>query len=74
MHTLDPRLAHARALRADLLAAPSVWLPRREVILDWLSDLVRRATAPNYAFAATESDDLVELERYLRTNNVPVVK
>lgn len=73
MPLLNPHMLHARALRADLLANPAVWLPRREVLLEWLVELLARAQDPQYVFTSTETDDLVAIDRFLRANDVPAV-
>ena len=65
-------LVHARALRADILAAPGVWLPRRETLLEWLEKFLQRVTVPNYNLGETEAADLVALDKFLRKRLVPV--
>lgn len=70
--TSNPHIIHARALRADLLASPAVWLPRREIIVEWLSELLSRAQNPSYEFQAAETNDLDAVDRFLRKNKVPV--
>lgn len=64
-------LLHAQALRADILAAPDVWLPRRAVLLDWLNNFVLRAGVARYALGETEADDLTALDQFLRKKKVP---
>lgn len=54
-----------------MLAAPNVWLPRREVLLEWLSAFLQRAAAPKYVLEPSDASDLDALEQYLRGNNVP---
>jgi hypothetical protein len=70
MHT--EHLTHARALQADILAAPEVWLPRREVLLDWLRSFLVRAAKPKYELDETEASDLHALDQFLRRKHVPV--
>ena len=65
-------LSQARSLRADILAAPAVWLPRREVLLDWLNGFGTRAQAANYTLGGTEAADLTALDQFLRTMHIPV--
>lgn len=65
-------LVHARALRADILAAPGVWLPRREILVDWLEKFLQRAITPKYELGETEAADLVALEKFLRKKSVPL--
>lgn len=62
----------ATALRADVLAAPSVWLPRREVLLDWLNGFLKRAEKPAYDLGETEAEDLKALDLFLRKKKIPV--
>jgi hypothetical protein len=71
MNTLDPHHTHARELRADLLASPTVWLPRREVILNWLGAFLQRGATSKYVLGVTEENDLAELDQFLRKNDVP---
>lgn len=64
---------HARSLRADVLAAPDVWLPRREILLEWLNGFLRRSEKPAYDLGETEAEDLTALDLFLRKRNIPVV-
>jgi hypothetical protein len=70
----DVHLTHARALQADILAAPDIWLPRRDILLDWLNGFLLRAKAPRYELAETEAADLKELDQFLRGKAVPVAQ
>lgn len=74
MNKSNEHLLHARTLRADILAAPEVWLPRREVLLDWLNGFVRRAETKAYELGETEAADLTALDHFLRKKKVPVVQ
>ena len=65
-------LTHARALRSEILAAPDVWLPRRQILLEWLENFLQRAGAPAYELGSTEADDLAALDTFLRKQKVPV--
>jgi hypothetical protein len=65
-------LVHARALRADIIAAPAVWLPRRDILVDWLDGFLKRVTAPKYELGETEAADLAALDKFLRKKSVPV--
>lgn len=65
-------ILQARALRADLLGAPDVWVPRRDVLLDWLNAFLRRAEKPRYTPAESEVTDLAALDQFLRRKKVPV--
>lgn len=62
----------ARGLRADILGAPAVWLPRRDALLEWLNAFLVRSSAAKYELGETEASDLVALERFLRKQKVPV--
>lgn len=66
-------LNRARALQADILAAPGVWLPRREILLDWLECFLVRAARPKYELEEHEASDLRALEQFLRKQQVPAV-
>ena len=65
-------LVHARALQADILAAPGVWLPRREIVLQWLEKFLQRVATPRYELGETEAADLAALDKFLRKQSVPV--
>jgi hypothetical protein len=72
MQNNKAHLTHANSLRADILAAPAVWLPRRDVLLQWLNGFVERAQAASYELGETEAADLTALEHFLRKRNVPL--
>lgn len=72
MNPHHEHLVHARALRADILAAPDVWLPRREILLDWLDKFLQRVVTPAYTLGESEAADLAALEKFLRKRLVPV--
>lgn len=63
---------HAQALRFNILAAPTVWLPRREALVEWLEKFIQRLASPAYALGETEAEDLAAVEKFLRTNLVPI--
>ena len=65
-------LTHARALRAEILGAPAVWLPRRETLLLWLDSFLKRADAAKYELGGTEAADLAALDQFLRKKKLPV--
>lgn len=71
MNEHHQHLLHARALQADILAAPGVWLPRREILLEWLEKFLQRVAVPNYALGESEAADLAALEKFLRKKMVP---
>jgi hypothetical protein len=72
MNKHNEHLVHARALRADIVAAPGVWLPRREVLLEWLEKFLQRGAVPNFDLGETEAADLAALDKFLRRKLVPV--
>jgi len=72
MSKINEQLTHARALRADILGAPTVWLPRRETMLLWLNAFLKRVEAPKYVLGETETADLVALDQFLRKKKLPV--
>lgn len=71
MTTNGDHLIHARALQADILAAPGVWLPRRDILLDWLGAFIARVAAPKYELEENEASDLCALDQFLRKHEVP---
>ncbi len=74
MQTHKEHLTHARALRADILAAPGVWLPRREILLDWLNAFLLRAEKPRFQLDESDANDLTALDQFLRKKKVPVAE
>lgn len=71
MNKNNEHLLHARALRADILGASTVWLPRRENLLLWLNAFLKRVETPKYVLAETEAADLVALDQFLREMKLP---
>lgn len=69
----NEHLIHARSLQTDIMAAPDVWLPRREILLDWLKSFLLRASGARYEVDAAEAADLRALDHFLRRQKVPVV-
>jgi hypothetical protein len=63
---------HAQQLLADISGAPSVWLPRREVVTDWLKQFIVRAALPSFVLGDTEAEDLTALDQFLRKKKIPV--
>lgn len=74
MDTLNQYVTQARGLRADILGAPTVWLPRREILLEWLNGFLSRSGKAKYELGETEASDLTELDQFLRTQQVPVAQ
>ncbi len=74
MNSSSEQLIRARALKADILAASGVWLPRREILLEWLDEFLERASAPNYEIEEGEASDLRALDHFLRQQKVPVAR
>jgi CO dehydrogenase/acetyl-CoA synthase beta subunit len=72
MNNPQDSLLQARALQADILASPTVWLPRRDILLEWLTGFLTRAAVTKYVPTETEVTDLVALAQFLRTRKVPV--
>ena len=71
MNKHNDHLIHARQLRADILGSPAVWLPRRDILLDWLNAFLLRVTTPEYALDENEAPDLAAVDEYLRKRKVP---
>jgi hypothetical protein len=71
MNTQSENISRANSMRGEILAAPDVWIPRRDTLLDWLNAFLLRAAAPSYELGETEEDDLKALERFLRHRKVP---
>ena len=67
-----PNQTHARSLLAGIEGAPETYLPRREIIVDWLNGYLLRSDRRGYVMEPTEADDMVALDKFLRTHEVPV--
>ena len=65
-------ITHARSLLAGMQAAPDAYLPRRVILAEWLGAFVARASRPKYTLGATEAEDLVALDEYLRGKDIAV--
>ena len=57
---------------AEIVAAPTVWLPRRDAVTDWLNQFIARSAQPNFVLGSTEAEDLAALEQFLRKKKIPV--
>ena len=62
---------HARSLLTDIQNAPDIALPRRETLVDWLNAYLVRAERRGYVGAPAETDDLVALDKFLRSVRIP---
>ncbi len=62
---------HAKALLAGITGVPETYLPRRAVIVDWLNGYLLRSDRRGYVMDPEESDDLIELDKFLRAHEVP---
>jgi len=65
-------LVHARTLRAAIVAGANTWLPRREILLEWLEKFLKRVAVPSYELGNSEAADLAALDRFLRRRAVLV--
>jgi hypothetical protein len=72
MHKQNDSLTHARQLRADILGSPTVWLPRRDVLLDWLNAFLLRAGRSASALEESDQPDLAALDQFLRIRKIPI--
>jgi hypothetical protein len=69
----DNQPAQARSLLAAIHDAPTIILPRRAILVEWLTDFLARASEKSYLPLEDEGKDLAALRSYLRTNCVPVL-
>jgi hypothetical protein len=67
-----PSPAQARSLLADIAEAPDASFPRRETIVGWLNAYLQRSERPGYEMDPADASDLVALEKFLRSQRVPV--
>lgn len=72
MQRNEEHITHARGLRAGIVGAPQVWLPRREILVEWLDGFLARTARSSYELETTEAADLRALDRFLRRNHVPL--
>jgi hypothetical protein len=63
---------HAKSLLADIQGAPDTVLPRREAITEWLNGYLLRSDRRDYVVDPIETNDLAELDKFLRSHEVPV--
>jgi hypothetical protein len=66
MPKASAHLSHAQTLLADIQAAPDVYLPRREILIEWLASFLQRAQLAGYRLGETEAADLNAVELLLR--------
>lgn len=71
MTSSQPHQAYAHSLQADLQAAPRADVPRRDVLLGWLEDFLRRAAAKGFALASEDLENLIALDKFVRVNRIP---
>jgi len=71
MKTTTAHQTYASSLLHDITAASADQLPRREILLDWLADFLRRTAAQGYAVAANDVENLVALDKFVRVNRIP---
>lgn len=64
--------ANARGQLAAIQASLSIFFPRRDAIVAWLTSFINRSTQKDFILGETESDDLAELKKYLRAHGVTV--
>jgi hypothetical protein len=62
----------ARSLLADLMRAPGTLIPRRETIVSWLNACLVRSDKMGYVAEADDAADLVALDEFLRSHQIPV--
>lgn len=72
MQNCQAQLTHAHVLRAAIMGAREVWLPRRAVLLEWLDGFVERAGSSHYELSTEDMADLDALDGFLRKRKVPV--
>jgi hypothetical protein len=63
---------HAKSLLADLKCAPGTPIPRRETIVNWLNAYLVRSDKTGYVAGPDEAADLVAVEEFLRSHQIPV--
>lgn len=69
----NSRQTQAAALLAAVHRSPSTYIPRRLVIVDWLDEFLSRARRKDFVITETEGSDLLALEHFLRTCELPAI-
>ncbi len=65
-------MTQARALQADLLGSAHIWIPRREILMDWLKAFLIRGAKPNYVADQDDTEGLDAIGVFLRQSSIPV--
>jgi hypothetical protein len=63
-------LAQALALQHAITHAPDTWLPRRDSLLDWLNNFVKRAESASFIPQASEVADLADLQLFITNKKI----
>lgn len=71
MSELTTYQAYATSLHDDIKAAVSDGLPRREVLLDWLDDFLKRTKKRDFQVEQVDVDNLTALDQFVRFNGIP---
>jgi hypothetical protein len=72
MSKLTPEQSYASSLIADLSTPEAHPVMRREVLLDWLREFLRRSGAKGYRPDPVDVENLIALDQYLRVNRLPL--
>ena len=72
MSNRTKHLTHAQALLTGIHAQPDAYLPRRDILVEWLDGFVVRAKSDHYVLGVTEADDLVALDGFLRGKDIAI--
>lgn len=65
---------YATSLLADIQAAADVFLPRRDDLARWLNDFLRRSAVKGFHADASEVENLVALDAFVRLNLIPATR
>lgn len=62
--------AEASELLTVIQRSLTVFFPRRDEVVAWLNDFIRRSGRRGFILDETDSDNLTELEKFLRAYGV----
>lgn len=74
MSLLSKHHLYATSLLADIQAAADVFLPRRADVAHWLADFLRRSAAKGFHADATEVENLIALDAFIRRHLIPATR
>jgi hypothetical protein len=72
MNKSSKYLEQALALQQSIMSSPEIWLPRRDSLLEWLNNFVKRAESSTFVLGETEAADLADLELFISKKKIQI--